>query len=173
MEIRLIDAAHAADINIKNEPFPLRGHMMITRKKDKWEHHEELLPRDEISEMTFPDENYVPDKMKEYVFLGAYEDDTCVGLAILVPVFNPCLFLYDLKVKGSERGTGIGRMLIEKSLQIAKERGFTGIYTTGQNNNLNACLFYLACGFEIGGLDTAIYDGTKQAGKFDIYFYKR
>ena len=38
-------------------------------------------------------------------------------------------------------------------------------------NNLNACLFYIGCGFEIGGLNTRVYEGTKQEGKSDIYFY--
>lgn len=123
--------------------------------------------------MTFPDENYVFDEMEEYVFLGAYENGECVGLAILVPVFNPCLFLYDLKVKKEMRGKGIGKLLIDESVRYARENHYTGLFTTGQDNNVNACLFYLACGFEIGGLDTAIYEGTKQSGKFDIYFYKR
>lgn len=173
MEIKIIDAAHASDINLKNEPFPLRGRMKITRTEDQWHHEEELLPPDAITEMTFPDENYVFSEMKQYLFLGAYEAGQCVGLAILCPVFHPCLFLYDLKVKGDVRKHGIGRALIDKAVELAKAKGYTGIYTTGQDNNLNACLFYLACGFEIGGLDTAIYDGTKQAGKFDILFYKR
>ena len=45
------------------------------------------------------DENYNYHEMKDYVFIGAYEGADCIGLAILTPVFNPCLFLYDLKVK--------------------------------------------------------------------------
>lgn len=61
--------------------------------------------------------------------------------------------------------------LIKASYQYAIANGYAGLYTVGQDNNLNACLFYLACGFEIGGLDTKIYENTKQSGKFDITFY--
>lgn len=44
-------------------------------------------------------------------------------------------------------------------------------YNTYGGNNLAACLFYIKCGFAIGGLDTNVYKGTKQEGKADIYFY--
>jgi len=171
MKIEFIDEKHASDINIPNEPFPIRGRMIVTYNGDNWNHTETLLPPDQIREMTFPDENYHYQEMKNYTFIGAYEGETCVGLAILTPVFNPCLFLYDLKVTRSMRGKGIGRKLIETSYRYAKEAGYAGLYTVGQDNNLNACLFYLACGFEIGGLDTKIYKNTKQAGKSDICFY--
>ena len=46
-----------------------------------------------------------------------------------------------------------------------------GLYTIGQDNNLNACLFYLSCGFQIGGFDNKVYKGTSQEGKSDILFY--
>ena len=71
MEIRFIDEKHAADINIPNEPFPIRGRMVITYNGDRWEHTEKLLPSEQIEEMTFPDENYNYQEMKDYVFIGA------------------------------------------------------------------------------------------------------
>ena len=70
-----------------------------------------------------------------------------------------------------ERPADIGRMLIERSKEIAKAHGYNGIYTIGQDNNLAACLFYINCGFNIGGVDTNVYKGTSQEGKSDIYFY--
>ena len=57
-EIRFIDEKHAADINIPNEPFPIRGRMVITYNGDRWEHTEKLLPSEQIEEMTFPDERW-------------------------------------------------------------------------------------------------------------------
>lgn len=173
IEVRLIDENHKEDINIPNEFFQLRGRMIVEHTENSWNHREEFLPLEKITEMVFPDENYKFEDMKEYIFLGAYEDETCVGLAILCPAFNPYLFLYDLKVSSNVRGKGIGRLLIEEAFKIAKKKKYAGLYTVGQDNNLNACLFYLSCGFIIGGLDTEIYKGTKQEGKSDIYFYKR
>ena len=61
--------------------------------------------------------------------------------------------------------------MIEKSKEIASEQNYNGLYTQGQDNNLGACQFYIKCGFVIGGLNTHVYNGTKQEGKADIYFY--
>lgn len=173
IEIRIIDETHFSNINIPNESFPLRGRMLITYNGNKWEHTEELFEPEQITEMTFPDEDYVFSDMKDYIFIGAYDGEECVGLAILMSAFNPCLYLYDLKVKKSMRRNGIGRMMIDASITYALNKNYKELYTVGQDNNPNACLLYLSCGFEIRGLDMAIYENTKQAGKSDIYFYKR
>ncbi len=122
--------------------------------------------------MCFPDENYDYDKMsKDSTFLGAYDDDRCVGLAIFKEGFFQYFYLYDLKVNRAYRGQGIATVLMEKAKKIALAKGYRGIYTQGQDNNLSACLFYLKSGFRIGGLDTEVYKGTNQEGKADILFY--
>ena len=172
MEIKLIDIKHANDINIPNEPFLLRGKLIVEFKNNVWSHKELFFKNDEIKEMTFPDENYDFNEMNDYVFIGAYENNICVGLAILIETFNSCLFLYDLKVNKSFRRKGIGKKLIEFSYNYALNHNYPGLFTIAQDNNLDACSFYLSCGFEIGGLDTKTYEKTKQAGKYDIYFYK-
>ena len=81
------------------------------------------------------------------------------------------LYLYDLKVNAEYRGHMVGRKLIEAGKKLAREEGYRGLYTIGQDNNLGACSFYIRCGFEIGGLDTRVYQGTSQEGKRDILFY--
>lgn len=43
MEIRYIDKKHSNDINIPNEPFPIKGRMKVSYHGDKWNHEEELL----------------------------------------------------------------------------------------------------------------------------------
>ena len=121
--------------------------------------------------MCFPDENYDYDEMKDSVFLGAYEDEKCVGLAVLQPGFFRYLYLYDLKVCRAYRGQKIGALLMDKAREIALQQGYRGLYTQGQDNNVDACLFYLRYGFHIGGLDTEVYRGTRQEGKADILFY--
>lgn len=126
---------------------------------------------EQTEETCFPDEHYSLDKMAGCVFLGAYDGENCIGVAILQQSLFKYMYLYDLKVNGSYRGRGVGKMLIESAKRIATERGFRGIYTIGQDNNLGACLFYLGTGFRIGGLDTEVYRGTSQEGKADIYFY--
>ena len=170
MEIRIIDREHSGDINIKNEPFLLFGRMVPTYDGEKWGYSEERWDRTE--EMRFPDENYDFDSMAgNSTFIGAYEGEACIGLAIMQEGFFRYMYLYDLKVNREGRGKGVGKALLAKAAEVAKDKGYRGIYTQGQDNNLGACLFYLKCGFVIGGLDTRVYTGTSQEGKSDIIFY--
>ena len=61
--------------------------------------------------------------------------------------------------------------LIREALRVAQTRNYNGIYAICQDNNLDACRFYLGTGFAIGGFDNRIYRGTNQADKANIFFY--
>ncbi|MBD5154084.1 MAG: GNAT family N-acetyltransferase [Oscillibacter sp.] len=169
IEIRIIDREHKADINIPNQPFTLFGKLIPAYDGEKWSYTQELLP--EEKEMCFPDENYDFDAMQDCVFIGAYEDGQCVGLAIMRDHWAKFMYLYDLKVNAGLRGKNIGGRLMEKAMEVAKSRGYRGIYTIGQDTNLAACLFYLSHGFHIGGLNCECYRGTSQEGSKDVLFY--
>lgn len=170
IQIRTIDRQHSKDINISNEPFPLCGRMIPVYINEKWDYTTERFA--EEAEICFPDENYTfDDTAGSRVYIGAYDADKCIGLAIMQQALFKYMYLYDLKVNKRYRLMGVAKALIEKAKTVAKECGYDGIYTQGQDNNLGACLFYLKTGFVIGGLDTKVYQGTPQEGKKDIYFY--
>ena len=171
-EIRSIDKNHKADINIPNEPFPLCGKMVPSLCDGIWRYRIEPFSAENLSEMTFPDENYDFEEMSSNCyFVGAYEGETCIGLAIWQKQWHRFLYLYDLKVNRDYRRNGVASSLIEYGKGLSAKHGYRGIYTIGQDNNLIACKFYLKNGFEIGGFDNRIYKGTGQEGKGDIYFY--
>lgn len=169
---KVIDKEHQGDINIKNHPFKLFGLMLPSYNNGRWDYTELLFPAENVTEMCFPDENYDFEEMSENsVFVGAYHGEKCVGVAILQQALMRYMYLYDLKVNPDYRGRGAGRLLMEKCREIARQQGYRGLYTQGQDNNLGACRFYLKNGFEIGGLDTRVYGGTSQEHKKDILFY--
>ncbi len=172
IEIRIIDPAHKMDIRIPNEPFPLWGRMIPSYENETWHYTvEEFAPQD-ISEMCFPDEDYDYDSLAgNHVFVGAYDGDQCVGLAVLADDWFKYMYLDDLKVCKRYRKQGVGKALLDQALEIAHERNYNGLYTIGQDNNLSACLFYLKMGFVIGGFDNHIYSGTAQENKANIMFY--
>ena len=170
--IRVIDRAHSADIRLKNEPFSLYGRLIPSCVDGKWDYTVRLFEEKEVSEMCFPDENYDYGAMAgDHTFIGAYDGDTCVGLAVMAEAWFRYMYLDDLKVNRAYRGQGVGRSLIRKAMEVALEKGYNGIYAIGQENNLAACKFYLRCGFEIGGFDNRVYHGTSLDGNADIYFY--
>lgn len=172
MEYRVIDKAHSRDINLKNEPFSLYGKVIPTFLDGKWNYTIQTFPEKEVVEMCFPDENYDYDELiKNHVFIGAYDGERCVGLAILADDMFKYMYLDDLKVSQEYRKQGIGKALMEKAIEVAHQRNYNGIYTIGQDNNVSACKFYLKLGFEIGGFDNHIYRGTSQEHKANIIFY--
>ncbi len=172
IDIKIITAENKSDINIPNEPFKLFGKMIPSYLNEQWNYSVNYLEENAITEMCFPDENYNFDDMqKNSVFIGAYGNDKCIGLAIMQDAWFKYMYLYDLKVSTAYRSKGVATALIQKATDVCKERGYSGIYTQGQDNNLAACLFYIKSGFHIGGLDTNVYKGTKQEGKSDIIFY--
>ena len=171
IEIKLIEAPHKADINIPNEPFRVFGRIIPAYDGREWSYELDRFAPDAVAEMCFPDENYDYDSMAGSIFLGAYDGDDCVGLAILQPGFFKYMYLYDLKVSRAYRRQDIGRRLIQKAKELAARGGYSGLYTQAQDNNPGACLFYLNTGFYIGGLDTSVYRHTGQEGKADILFY--
>ena len=123
MEIKIIDETLKNDINLKNEPFPLYGRMIPTYIDERWDYIIRLFPDGEISEMCFPDENYDFDAMKNNtVFIGAYDNGKCVGLAVLQDYWFKYMYLYDLKVVGQYRRHGVGQALIEKAKEVALSR---------------------------------------------------
>ena len=172
IKVRVIDPAHKQDIRIPNEPFRLWGRMVPSYENGIWRYTVEEFAARDIGEMCFPDEDYDYDSLaKDHVFVGAYDGDKCVGLAVLEDDWFKYMYLDDLKVSKLYREQGVGKALVDKALELAHDRNYNGLYTIGQDNNLSACLFYLKMGFVIGGFDDHIYRGTSQEGKSNIIFY--
>jgi len=170
--IRPIGRENACDIKQKNEPFRLFGRLLPAYENGVWRY--ETVENDSVQWDCFPDEDYDFEQMeKDYLFLGAYDGERCVGLAVLaLQPWKKHLYLHDLKVQSAYRRQKVAARLLEAAYALAKEWGYLGLWTIGQDTNLGACLLYLACGFRIGGLDTEAYRGTRLEGTADVYFYR-
>lgn len=172
VDYRPITAENKQDLNLPNEAFEIIGKLIPSLKDGFWQYETQLF--NEVKTMCFPEEHYNFESMTQDFFtIGAYLGQKCVGLAILQHHMFKYLYLYDLKVCGEHRHLGIGSGLITASKKVARELGYLGIYTVAQDNNLNACLFYLKNGLEIGGVNTHVYKGTSQSEKVNIYFYEK
>ena len=166
--IKKLTSLDVDDANIPNEPFTVWGRMTPIFDGESWS--SKLIVFDESYEMCFPDFHY--EITDDSTFFGAYDENKCVGLAVLRDDMFSYLYLDDLKVCREYRKKGIGRMLINACMSEAESRGKTGVYAIAQDNNLSACLFYQQCGFEIGGFDNRSYRGTNQSEKSNIFFYR-
>jgi ribosomal protein S18 acetylase RimI-like enzyme len=168
--IKAIDQSNEQALRLPNEAFHSSGKLVVTRTANGWQHEEFIFESPE--RQLFPDENYQLEQINRSGFaIGAFEEDACIGIAILEKQWNHYLYLSDLKVVQAHRRKGVSSMLLDKAIEIAKTEQLKGLSTIAQDNNLTANRFYLKYGFEIGGLNTKDYQFTNQRDKCDIYYY--
>jgi ribosomal protein S18 acetylase RimI-like enzyme len=86
--------------------------------------------------------------------------------------WNQFGYVEDIVVNPEYRGMGVGRKLLERGIQWARENGFPGVMLETQDNNVPACMLYQSCGFVLGGFDRNVYKainpGTKETA---LYWY--
>ena len=86
--------------------------------------------------------------------------------------WNRFAYVEDLVVNPEYRGMGIGRALLERGIQWAREHGFPGVMLETQDNNVPACMLYESCGFALCGFDRNVYKAinpnTKETA---LYWY--
>ncbi len=168
--IQQIDESNQTALGLPNEPFEMPGRLVVTRTETSWQYEEHLFLS--VEQDLFPNENYKLDAIEKVGFaVGAFDGETCVGLAIFEKQWNHYLYLSDLKVAGTHKRQGIASKLLDAAISMAEQQQLKGLSTVAQDNNLNANRFYLNCGFEIGGLNTKDYHFTNQRGKYDVYYY--
>ncbi len=168
IDIKQILPENNNDANISNQPFKIWGKMIPSLRDGEWDY--QIVEFTKTTEMCFPDCFYDAND-EDSIFYGAYDRDTCIGVAVLRKGMFKYLYLDDLKINVKYRRQGVGAMLIRACLEKANTEHMKGIFTIGQDNNLSACLFYINQGFKIGGFDNNVYQGTPQEGKADIVFY--
>lgn len=66
-------------------------------------------------------------------------------------------YVEDIVVNPEYRGLGIGRKLLERGIQWAREQGHPGVMLETQDDNVPACRLYESCGFVLGGFDRNVY----------------
>ena len=148
VEIRIIDKSSAQDIALPNQPFSLFGRMIPSYTDGRWDYSVQRF--DTQTEMCFPDEHYDFDEMaKNSVFIGAYDNNRCVGLAIMQQGFCKYMYLYDLKVNRDCRGMGIGQKLVDLALEALKNEGINKVLLVALKKNEGGNAFWEAQGFTI------------------------
>ena len=99
-------------------------------------------------------------------------DGNLAGRIKMMKWWNQFGYVEDLVVNPEYRGLGIGRKLLERGIQWAREKGYPGVMLETQDNNVPACMLYQSCGFVLGGFDHNVYKAinpnTKETA---LYWY--
>jgi ribosomal protein S18 acetylase RimI-like enzyme len=86
--------------------------------------------------------------------------------------WNQFAYVEDLVVNPEYRGTGIGRKLLERGIQWARENNFPGVMLETQDDNVAACALYQSCGFVLSGFDRNVYKAINpNTREIALYWY--
>ncbi|WGG44710.1 GNAT family N-acetyltransferase [Rossellomorea sp. DA94] len=160
------------DINQTNDSFKVFGRLVPSFQSGKWSFEEKLF--DETKDIRFPDDNldwsqYINQEDKA-LFL-AYMNNTCIGQIRVMKDWNRFCYIENIATKKEYRGSGVGKLLLNKAEDWAKQRGLIGMSLEAQDDNLGACRFYLKQGFILGGVDT-LKQSYNPNIETTLYWYK-
>jgi ribosomal protein S18 acetylase RimI-like enzyme len=127
--------------------------------------YEKRYPPNEIDYTAYIDNS-------EQIVFFAYSNDELAGELVIRRWWNNFAYIEDITVKTRFRKQGIGRALVSRAIDWAKDRKLPGIMLETQNNNVGACRFYEGCGFELGGFDRYLYRGLHpETQETALYWY--
>jgi streptothricin acetyltransferase len=172
LNIILMGREHLCDINKPNEPFEVFGRLAPVFANGEWSWSEELFETSYEKRYSDDEADYSeyigsPDKV---VFM-AYIGNQCAGQIRLRRNWNKYCYIEDIAVGREYRGRGIGRRLINASVEWAKKGGMPGLMLETQDINLAACRFYHRCGFVLGAVDTRLYGNCPNKDEKALFWY--
>ncbi|MGO4529557.1 GNAT family N-acetyltransferase [Paenibacillus sp. 2TAF8] len=171
----IISPLHAdliVDIHTTNDYFTLFGKIIPSLQSGQWTYEEVLF--DEPREIRFPDEqldwNEYINQEDKMLFL-AYINQVCIGQIRIVKDWNRFCYIENIATKKEYRGSGVGKLLLNKAEAWAKQKNLIGMSLEAQDDNLGACRFYVKQGFTLGGADTLKQSYTPNIDT-TLYWYK-
>ena len=172
--IEEITRQNMKDINKPTQPFEIIGKIVPAFVGGIWSFLEYLY--ENPYEKVYPDdeenwEDYIGNPDQTVFFY--YADGECVGQIRLRKNWNGYAYVEDLAVAKKYRGNGVGTKLIQKAVEWAKWKDLPGITLETQDANLLACRFYSKAGFQIGGVDTMLYDNLNEANENAVFWYMK
>ncbi|MGW1338433.1 GNAT family N-acetyltransferase [Streptomyces rubiginosohelvolus] len=106
-------------------------------------------------------------------FLALAPDGSLAGfVSVAYERWNRRLTIEDIEVAPDHRGRGVGRALMSRAEEFARERGAGHIWLEVTNINAPAIHAYRRMGFALCGLDTSLYEFTASAGEYALYLSK-
>ncbi|MFD7338933.1 GNAT family N-acetyltransferase [Streptomyces violascens] len=97
------------------------------------------------------------------------DGDLAGFVAVSYSPWNRRLTIKDIEVAPRHRGRGVGRALMGRAMEFARERGAGHVWLEVTNVNAPAIHAYRRMGFAFCGLDTSLYSGTASDGEQALY----
>lgn len=100
-----------------------------------------------------PSESLVKDYLKRGDCYIAVQDVEVLGVYVLLPTRPDTAELVNVAVAEEHQGQGIGKMLVQRAIETARQTGYTTIELGTGNSSVGQLALYQKCGFRIVGVD--------------------
>lgn len=71
--------------------------------------------------------------------------------------WHSAAWIWNVMLDTDARGQGIGRRFVQHTIQWARQQGMRAVMLETQTNNVPACKFYAALGFQLVGINEVFY----------------
>jgi GNAT superfamily N-acetyltransferase len=172
MKIEILTHSGLHLINTISSAFTVDSKLKLKLSENKFSYEIEAMPPYE--------KNYEYEDMDYSVYIGnkdkivffAFENEKLAGQIIVFKYWNRYAYINDIRIQKEFRGKGIGKALMQKSIEWAKEHDCVGVEAETQDINVKACLFYEKLGFNLGGVNLFRYKfSEKEKNEIALNWY--
>lgn len=162
MDIEIISHSNLHNTNKIDSSFIVDSKLRLSFSDNQFTYETEpVIPYVKKYEYEHPDYSLYIDSDTGTVFF-ALESNNLAGEIFIVKRWNRYAYINDFAVKQEYRRKGIGKALLSKAIEWAKEKNCIGIEAETQDVNVKACLFYERNGFVLGGVNSYLYKSSEK-----------
>ena len=154
--IRKKEANEAPQTNSFSRKSPVTSRLVLHIENEKLEYTIVAVEPPYEREVHAEDVDYGFSENGPTIFF-AEVDGKFAGRIKVMEWWNRFGYVEDLVVNPDFRGMGIGRKLLERGIQWARENNYPGVMLETQDDNVPACTLYASCGFVLSGFDRNVY----------------
>ena len=172
MKIESIAHSNLHCINQIDSTFTVDSKLKITLLDNKFSCViESVSPYEKTYDYENPDYSKYIDSEDKTVYF-AFENEKLTGQIIVLKYWSRYAYINDIRIEKDYRGKGMGKALMKKAIDWARENKCIGVEVETQDVNVKACLFYEKLGFSIGGVNTCRYKAfEKEKNETSINWY--
>jgi ribosomal protein S18 acetylase RimI-like enzyme len=100
-----------------------------------------------------PSREFVEDYTRRGVCYIAELLDGVIGVYVIVPVGSDTVELMNVAVNEKMQGQGLGKLLVQHSIRVARELGFKKMEVGTGNSSISQLGLYQKCGFRIDSIE--------------------
>lgn len=157
----------------EHQPFDVIGRFVPVYDGEKWTYREILYKENrqkKYKDDTIDPKDYI-DNNRQAIFLVVC-DNLCVGAIRVSTGWSGDGIIEDLAVDILYRRQGLGRKLMDSAVKWCRDQHYRRIMLETQDNNLQACRFYITYGFALCGINTQKYALLSEyKDEIALYFY--